>query len=235
VPEAVVSRLGLVAVVLGLGSLALMAASVLSFRAGWQPFPTALGLATTGAWAALAGAVAGLAGLVLARRGRLAAALGLLLSLPVLVMAGAWEYAARTTPPINDIATDPDDPPMFWATETPTEYPPANAAPQRAAYPDVAPLDLALPPDRALALALALVEARGWEALAADPEEGRIEAIARSRLYGFADEVAIRLTETEAGTRVDMRSRSRLGRIDRGANAARIAAFLGDLEARATE
>jgi uncharacterized protein (DUF1499 family) len=159
----------------------------------------------------------------------------LLLSLPVLCMAGAFEYAALTTPPINDVATDPDDPPLFWATETPTEYPPANAGPQRAAYPDVAPLDLALPPDRALALALALVEARGWEVLAADPEEGQIEAIARTRLYGFADEVAIRLTETEAGTRVDMRSRSRLGRIDRGANAARIAAFLADLDARAME
>jgi uncharacterized protein (DUF1499 family) len=124
---------------------------------------------------------------------------------------------------------------MFWATETPSEYPAANAQVQRDAYPDIAPLDLALSPEETFALAQALVAARGWEVLAADPEEGQIEAIARSRVYGFVDEVAIRTTEIDAGTRVDMRSRSRIGRVDRGANAARIAAFLADLETRASE
>ena len=57
--------------------------------------------------------------------------------------------------------------------------------------------------------------------------------MATSFLYGFKDEVAIRVTETETGARVDLRSRSRLGQIDRGANARRITKFLDDLAERA--
>ena len=55
---------------------------------------------------------------------------------------------------------------------------------------------------------------------------------ATSFLYGFKDEIAIRVTRTEMGARVDVRSRSRIGRIDRGANARRIRAFLDDLASR---
>ena len=68
--------------------------------------------------------------------------------------------------------------------------------------------------------------------LSSDPAESQIEAIATSRLFGFEDEVAIRVTETDTGARIDIRSRSRLGQIDRGANARRIKAFLADLETR---
>jgi uncharacterized protein (DUF1499 family) len=87
--------------------------------------------------------------------------------------------------------------------------------------------------NEAFAAALALVEDRGWQVLSADPAESQIEAIATSILYRFEDEVAIRVTKTDTGSRVDMRSRSRLGQIDRGANARRIEAFLSDLETRA--
>lgn len=159
--------------------------------------------------------------------------LGLILSLPVAGRGAGFEIAAPTTPPINDISTDTEDPPVFWFTATPSDYPASNAGPQSAAYPDVRPLDLPLSVDDAFAAALALVEARGWEVLSADAAENQIEAIARSRLFGFEDEVAIRVTETDTGTRIDLRSRSRLGQIDRGANARRIEAFLADLETRA--
>jgi uncharacterized protein (DUF1499 family) len=108
-----------------------------------------------------------------------------------------------------------------------------DRSPQRAAYLDVRPLDLPVSADEAFAAALALVEQRGWEVLSADPAESQIEAIARSFLFAFEDEVAIRVTETESGARIDMRSRSRLGQIDRGANARRIEAFLSELETRA--
>lgn len=74
-----------------------------------------------------------------------------------------------------------------------------------------------------------------WEVLSADPAEGQLEAIARSHLFGFEDEVAIRVTETDVGTRLDMRSRSRLGQIDRGANAQRIEAFFTDLKLKTGE
>ncbi|MGM0583211.1 MAG: DUF1499 domain-containing protein [Pseudomonadota bacterium] len=235
-PDALARRPGLLSVLLGLASLALLALSVRGFRAGGWPWPRAHDLAGWGAWTAGAGVIVALAGLAVWLRRRRGGAgailLGLILSLPVAGLGAAFEIAARTTPPINDISTDTEDPPVFWFTATPSDYPAQNAGPQRAAYPELRPLELPLSVDAAFAAALALVEDRGWEALSADPAEGQIEAIARSRLYGFEDEVAIRVTETDAGARIDMRSRSRLGQIDRGANARRIRAFLSDLQAR---
>lgn len=236
-PDSLARRLGFLSILLGAASLALMAVSVWGFRAGGWPWPRAFDLAGWGAWAAGAGVIVALAGLVAWLRHRNGGAgavlLGLILSLPVAGLGASFEIAARTTPPINDISTDTEDPPVFWFTATPSDYPAQNAEPQHATYPDVRPLDLPLAVDEAFAAALALVEECGWEVLSADPAENQIEAIARSRLFGFEDEVAIRVTETDTGTRIDMRSRSRLGQIDRGANARRIEAFLSELETRA--
>lgn len=236
-PDTLTRALGAVAILLGLASLALLAVAVWGFRAGGWPWPRAYDLAGWGAWTAGAGVIAALAGLVvwLRRRkgGAAAVLLGLILSLPVAGLGAAFEIAARTKPPINDISTNIEDPPVFWFTATPSDYPASNAEPQRAAYPDVRPLELPVSADDAFAAALALVEDRGWDILSADPAESQIEAIARSRLFGFEDEVVIRVTETDTGARIDMRSRSRLGQIDRGANARRIEAFLSDLETRA--
>jgi uncharacterized protein (DUF1499 family) len=236
-PDTLARPLGFLSILLGVASIALLAVSVWGFRAVGWPWPQAYDLAGWGAWAAGVGVIAALAGLVvwlrLRRGGSGAVLLGLILSLPVAGLGAAFEIAARTTPPINDISTDTEDPPVFWFTATPSDYPAQNAEPQRAAYPDLRPLDLPVSADEAFAAALALVEERGWEVLSADPAESQIEAIATSRLFGFEDEVAIRVTETGTGARIDMRSRSRLGQIDRGANARRIEAFLSDLETRA--
>ncbi|MHB0954340.1 MAG: DUF1499 domain-containing protein [Allorhizobium sp.] len=230
-------RLGILAVLFGLVSLLLLAVSVWGFRIGDWPWLQAYRVATWGAWAAFTGFLVALAGLLfwLRRRqgGGVVVMLGMLLSLPVAGLGLAFDLAARTTPPINDVSTDIEDPPVFWFTVTPTDYPVQNAEPQRAAYPDVRPLELSLSFDDAFAAALALAEDRNWDVLSADPAEAQIEAIATSFLYGFEDEVAVRVMKTESGTRVDMRSRSRLGQIDRGANARRIEAFLSDLKARA--
>lgn len=231
--DKVTTRLGWSAVLLGFGSILLLAVSAWGFRLDVWPWTQAYRLASWGAWAASAGVAAALAGGVnwLRRRrgGGMAVLLGLILSLPIVGLGVAFEFAARTTPPINDISTDIDDPPVFWFTVTPTDYPAANAEPQRTAYPNVRPLDLPLSFDDAFSAALALVEERGWEVLSDDPAEEQIEAIATSRLFGFQDEVAVRVTETDSGSRIDMRSRSRLGQIDRGTNARRIEAFLSDL------
>jgi uncharacterized protein (DUF1499 family) len=229
--------LGLIAILLGFASLVLLATAVWGFRAGGWPWPQAYDLAAWAAWAAAAGVMIALAGLAVWLRQRQGGAvlvlLGLVLSLPVAGLGAAFELAARTTPPINDISTDVEDPPVFWFTVTPTDYPAANAELQRAAYPKVQPVELPLSFDEAFAVALALIEDRGWEVLSADPAESQIEAIAKSRLFGFEDEVAVRVVETDSGARIDMRSRSRLGKIDRGANARRIEAYLADLETRA--
>ena len=57
------------------------------------------------------------------------------------------------------------------------------------------------------------------------PREGRIEAVARTLWFGFEDDVVIRVRATAAGSRIDMRSRSRVGVSDLGANAERIRRF----------
>ncbi len=235
-PDTLTRRFGFMSILLGATSLALLAVAVWGFRAGGWPWPQAYDLAGWAVWAAIGGVIIALAGLVVRGRARSGGGgivlLGLILSLPVMGLGTAFEIAARITPPINDVSTDTEDPPVFWFTATPSDYPAQNAGPQRAAYPDVRPLDLPFPSDDTFAAALALVQARGWEVLSDDPAEGQIEAIARSRIFGFEDEVAIRVSETDGGARIDMRSRSRLGQIDRGANARRIVAFLSDLETR---
>ncbi|WP_077701399.1 DUF1499 domain-containing protein [Thioclava nitratireducens] len=236
--EFITRRLGFATILLGLASLALLALSVWGYRAGGWPWPQAYDIAGWGVWTALAGVVAALvtlAGAIRKRRGASIALIGLILSLPAAGLGVAFEIAARTTPPINDISTDTEDPPVYWFTATPTDYPAQNAEPQRSAYPDVRPLDLPIPVEDAFAEALNLVETRGWEVLSADPAENQIEAIARSHVFGFEDEVAVRVTGTETGCRIDMRSRSRLGQIDRGANARRIEAFLTELQTQVTE
>src|SRR3546814_1543342 len=82
----------------------------------------------------------------------------------------------------------------------PGAYPGGDTATQQqAAYPDLQPLSLDLAPERAFALARTLVEDRGWAIVAAEPGEGHIEAVATTLLYGFEDEVVIRVAPTETG------------------------------------
>ncbi len=176
-PDTLARRLGLLSILLGIVSLALLAVAVWCFRAGGWPWLQAYDLAR-GPRAAGVGVLVAQAGLAiwLRRRheGGAAVLLGLILSLPVACLGAAFEIAARTTPPINDISTDTEDPPVFWFTATHSDYPAQNAEPQRAAYPDVRPLEMPVSADEAFAAALALVEARHWEVLSSDPAESQI-------------------------------------------------------------
>lgn len=236
------SWMALLGLLCGLGGIAALAVSAIGYRLAWWPVTTTLGLAEYGAYAAALGLGLSLIGLFLALRrrsgrGLLLGLLGLVATLPVVAMAVQWDYAARHYPPINDISTDTDDPPIFWDMPNPSEYPGGRTAElQHAAHPDLATLSLSFPPERAFALALEIARENGWEIVAEAPDEGRIEAVATSLLYGFKDEIVIRIEAAEGGGSViDLRSRSRLGRIDRGVNAARIRAFLADLQARAAK
>jgi uncharacterized protein (DUF1499 family) len=103
------------------------------------------------------------------------------------------------------------------------------AALQRRGYPDLRPAELAAPPGAAFGRALAAARAMGWEVAAADSASGRVEATATTRWFGFKDDVVVRLRPAGAGTRVDVRSASRVGQSDVGANADRIRAYLGRL------
>lgn len=160
--------------------------------------------------------------------------LGALCALPVVGVALYWLHAGLTHPPINDITTDIADPPLFRHTPAPAAYPvQAFAERQVQAYPDLVPLVLPQESQRVFRAALELVGERGWEVLAADADALQIEATAQSLIFRFTDEIVLRIRPEQPGVRIDMRSRSRVGRSDLGVNANRIRRFLGDLEARA--
>lgn len=143
-----------------------------------------------------------------------------------------WVWGA---PPIHDVTTDTEDPPAFVAAvplNAPgrTDYAgPTLAERQRAAYPDLRPAVLPVEPADAFGRALAAVRRLGWDLLATDPDTLRIEATDRTFWFGFDDDVVIRITPSGGGSRVDVRSLSRVGVGDLGANARRVREFLDAL------
>jgi uncharacterized protein (DUF1499 family) len=148
-----------------------------------------------------------------------------------------WRQRARAVPPIHDISTDLEHPPRFVAVlpvrsdaPNPSEYGGTEvAAAQRRAYPDIRPLILATPPPVAFKQALDAAKRMGWSLVAADSTGGRIEATATTAWFGFKDDVVIRVTPAPTGSRIDVRSVSRVGKSDVGTNAARIRAYLAKL------
>lgn len=198
---------------------------------GWQ-----LGLAMF----AIAAVVAGFAGLwslwqLVRRRGGSLTVLAAAAGLAGAVVPLAIVVDAAGTPPINDIATDTADPPAFVAITpalrgpdtAPVTYDPAFASQQQRAYPRLQPLVLAQPPGAAFQMALAA--ARDWDIVAADAASGRIEAAATVPWWGFKDDVVIRIRPQGTGSRVDVRSKSRVGEGDLGVNAQRIDSYLDRL------
>ena len=157
--------------------------------------------------------------------------LGILLALPILIGTALFNYAATVYPPINDISTDTKNPPSYWNMPNPMEYPQEKfAIKQHKAYPDLVPLVLSQTPKKVFDKALKIVNKNGWKLVSKDREEEQIEAVASSLFFGFKDEVVIRIQKTKNGTLVDIRSRSRIGKIDRGANAKRIRGFIKALK-----
>lgn len=146
---------------------------------------------------------------------------------------------AQQVPPIHDITTDTANPPAFVdvlplraQAPNPPDYAGEEVATlQRGAYPDLRTVELAASPAEVFAAALRVVEASGWELAGSDEASGRIEAVASTRWFGFKDDVVLRIQPGRAGmSLVDMRSKSRVGRSDIGANAARIRRFLAALQ-----
>jgi uncharacterized protein (DUF1499 family) len=84
-------------------------------------------------------------------------------------------------------------------------------------------------PAAAYARAFAAARAMGWEIVAAEPAAGRIEATATTRWFGFKDDVVVRVRGTSAGSRIDARSVSRVGKGDVGTNARRIRAYFAEI------
>jgi uncharacterized protein (DUF1499 family) len=149
----------------------------------------------------------------------------------------------RKLPAIHDITTDPIDPPRFDALARLRTGDGANTAvyaglysaeQQRQFYPDIEPIELEISVDRAYAIALQLVNKRKWLVIderAPQPPRriGRIEAVARSPIMGFREDVSIRVRPDGEGSRVDIRSSSRYFESDLGSNAARITSLIDDI------
>ncbi|MHB8534149.1 MAG: DUF1499 domain-containing protein [Sulfuricaulis sp.] len=175
------------------------------------------------------------------RRGLSAAVLALAIGAVTAAVPLSWIWAAYRLPPIHDISTDTQNPPLFEAIlplryrapDTADYGGPAVATLQHEAYPDIQPLLTPLPPASVFDAAVATARDQGWIIVAGDPATGRIEATDTSFWFGFIDDVVVRLTpETGGGTRVDVRSVSRVGLGDAGANARRVRGFLSDLAQR---
>jgi uncharacterized protein (DUF1499 family) len=227
--------LALVALALAILALLLLFLSGPGTRFGMWHFRTGFQLLRYAAYAGIAAAVLGLIALLLTRgRGRVIAGIALLLGalawfLPWNLRRGAGQY-----PPIHDITTDTRNPPVFVAVAplradapNPAEYEGDSiAAQQLKAYPDVRPLMMAMPVDSAFSLALRTAREMGWELVDQNRRDGRIEATATTPWFGFKDDVVIRVTSASGISRVDVRSVSRVGRGDVGANAKRIRAYL---------
>ncbi len=232
------SRLAVAALCIALVAGATLAVSALGYRWGMWSLPTAFAMFRGVVFVGGGAAVLALAAQVLAlvrHRWAMAAVATAALVIGAASAAVPIGFARRAAavPPIHDVSTDTVNPPPFVALRqvraaapNGTEYGgPAIAVQQQRAYADLAPLRFAAPRERVFAAVVAAARESGWTVAAAVAEEGRLEATAATRWFGFKDDVVVRVASDTAGTRVDIRSASRVGRSDLGVNAERIRAF----------
>jgi uncharacterized protein (DUF1499 family) len=235
-------RLAQIACGIGLAGLILLASAGPSYRVGILSLTNAFTLLRWAAYAGVAAVVVGAiaAGLAYRRHSgvqMLVAAPALLAGLVAVGVPFEFQRRARAVPPIHDISTDLENPPTFDAivplrADAPNTLERSSEVTelQRHGYPDLAPTTLPVPLDQAFDRALAVAQEAGWQIVSADKSSGRIEATDTTRWFGFTDDVVVRLTPWGAGTRVDMRSVSRIGRSDIGTNARRIRQYLARLQ-----
>jgi uncharacterized protein (DUF1499 family) len=241
------SRLAIWACRLAVFSLAVAALAIIIERADWlELIPV---LVTFGA-ALLLSAVAFLLALAAfvslwnnGGPGFLQALMAVVIGAVLLAYPGYLAWKAHKLPDVTDITTDAADPPRFEvvARLRPTDrnlYPGlAVAALQKEAWPDIEPLDVSVSAKAAYDGALAVITKRKWRIVdtraPAAGREGHIEAIARTPIMGLRDDVTIRIRPTREGARIDVRSASRQGSRDFGANAERVIALLDDIDGAA--
>lgn len=207
-------------------------------RLGLWTFRLGFSLLRWGAYLGLAAAVVALLQLLSARtRGPSPWPLLGALSLGLIAVGVPWYWLqlAKRVPPIHDISTDTQDPPLFVAVlplragapNAATYGGPEVATAQKQAYPDIGPLELAgTAPGSAFDRALAAARHAGWAIVAADSTAGRIEATATTGWFGFKDDVVVRVRPDGSASRIDVRSVSRVGGSDVGTNARRIRTYL---------
>ncbi|MGL4441124.1 MAG: DUF1499 domain-containing protein [Bosea sp. (in: a-proteobacteria)] len=153
-------------------------------------------------------------------------------------------FKLMTLPTLNDISTDIEDPPSFSRSRAalsarnghvPVERDRASRQPQREYYQRLTPIITELPTEEAFDIALKAARNLGWQVIEGSVPGGRsgigrIDAIAMTRVLRFSDDVTIRVRPRVDGSRIDIRSASRIGQHDLGANAARIQDFVDEVQ-----
>ena len=231
----------------------LLPLGALGSRIGLWNFPTGFLFLAAGALLATLGLVIGIVGLILASKANRTADRpglysGVVICVVVLGYLMVQFNTASSVPPIHNISTDMVDPPAFDQVialregANPLDYDVSKLVEfkgeqvaygelQQNAYPDVRTHESNLTPEQALEGAVVVLESMGLEIIDTNPAEGRVEATATTFWFGFKDDVVVRIRETPDGSRIDVRSVSRVGQSDLGANAARIMAFLDGFSA----
>ena len=231
-----------ITMLLAILALAMVAAAGPGTKLGWWPWDTGFTIIKWGTYVGFVAVVAAailVAMLAIPRwRARpwvpVAALIVALLAIaPPLIVRNQ----AKGVPPIHDITTDTADPPAFVAllaerqkARNGAEYRgQAIAAQQQKAYPDIKTLVVKAPPGETVQKAIDAARSLGWEVVSSDAPAGRIEATATTSWWGFKDDVVVRVRPEGSGSRVDVRSMSRVGMSDLGANAKRVREFLAKL------
>ncbi|WP_398472765.1 DUF1499 domain-containing protein [Tardiphaga sp.] len=237
-------RLAVFSAIAAVVSIVIVRFGFLEVKPALMTFFGALGLAGLSILVALAGFAAIWQN---GSRGMSAILVALLLDAVILAYPGylAWQY--QKLPKIHDITTDPIDPPRFEALARLRSGEGTNSAvyaglysaeQQRITYPDIEPVELEVPVQRAYEVTLALVNKRKWLVIDERPPQpprriGRIEAVARTPIMGFREDVSIRFVPDGEGSRVDIRSSSRYFEGDLGSNASRVTKLIEDINTAA--
>jgi uncharacterized protein (DUF1499 family) len=225
--------LSAIAITAAMGAGAGVRLALWDFRQGFRILNWAAYFGIAGTTLSLAGAILGRPGK--GRRGFLPAVAGIVLGTLAFGVPGNWYRIAKQVPMIHDITTDTENPPIFVSVLALRKNAPNSAiyggpeiaAQQLVSYPDIRPLVSDTPPAQAYERARSVAWQMGWKIVDENQAEGRIEATATTPWFGFKDDVVLRIAPAAGnGSRVDIRSVSRVGRSDIGTNARRIRAFL---------
>lgn len=215
------------------------------YQWGWWHFSFGFSLIPWGTGGAIVGGLIATIGLFrMSEKTKnyvIAGALGIVLAVAALGNIAYWyNEVQQGYPPIHDISTDLEDPPEFNAiaplradAPNPVKYAGEETAEiQRSFYPDLESVTVGFEYNEAYNRALEAARDMPWEIVDENREQGRIEAFEKLAWFGFIDDVVIRVDTTSdgAGTKIDIRSKSRIGRGDLGVNAKRIRSYIKELE-----
>ncbi|MFV2060080.1 MAG: DUF1499 domain-containing protein [Gammaproteobacteria bacterium] len=210
----------------------------LGSRIGVWSFDGAVVILKIAAYSGIASACISIVGAIISRpggsfRGFLLSISVIIIFIPTLLFLLYWKDAKENLPPIQDITTNTEKPPQFWAAPNSKVYGGIGVAVyQEEFYPDIKPLILSVTPEKVFDLSLEVIKQKGWQLWEENRAEKHIEATETTFWFGFSDDVVIHITKTESGeTRVDVRSTSRFGGGgDGGTNANRIRSFMTALK-----